>query len=76
MVSEISDETEIQAPAARVWEEIYGGLRLGKFLPLHLPNLIEKVEVLEGDGGEGTLLHITFAPGKFITPRFFKVVSI
>ncbi|XP_022148580.1 S-norcoclaurine synthase 1-like isoform X2 [Momordica charantia] len=62
MVSEISDETEIQAPAARVWEEIYGGLRLGKFLPLHLPNLIEKVEVLEGDGGEGTLLHITFAP--------------
>ncbi|CAK9309069.1 unnamed protein product [Citrullus colocynthis] len=62
MVREISDETEIQAPAAKVWE-LYGGLELAKFLPVHLPNLVHKIDVLEGDGGEGTLLHLTFAPG-------------
>ncbi|KAA0041657.1 hypothetical protein IC582_007412 [Cucumis melo] len=62
MVREISDESEIQAPAAKVWK-LYGGLEIAKFIPVHLPNLIHKIEVLEGDGGEGTLLHVTFAHG-------------
>ncbi|XP_038900632.1 norbelladine synthase-like [Benincasa hispida] len=62
MVREISGETEIQAPAAKVWE-LYGGLELAKFIPIHLPSLVHKIDVLEGDGGEGTLLHLTFAPG-------------
>ncbi|XP_038900688.1 norbelladine synthase-like [Benincasa hispida] len=62
MVSEISNETEIPAPAAKVWE-LYGTVEFAKFLPLHLPNVIEKIEFLEGDGSEGTLLHVTFAPG-------------
>lgn len=34
-----------------------------KFLQLHLPNIIHKVDVLHGDGGEGTLLLVTFGSG-------------
>lgn len=71
MVSKISDETEIQAPAAKVWE-LYGTLELAKFVPVHLPNLVQKIEVLEGDGGEGTLFLLTFAPGKSITLSTFE----
>lgn len=65
MVSEISDETEIKAPAAKVWE-LYGTLEFAKFLQLHLPNIIHKVDVLHGDGGEGTLLLVTFGSGNFL----------
>ena len=62
MVSELIDETEIQAPAAKVWE-LYGTVEFGNFLLRHVPNVVQKIEFLEGNGGEGTLLYVTFAPG-------------
>ncbi|XP_008459187.2 norbelladine synthase-like [Cucumis melo] len=62
MLSELIDETEIQAPAAKVWE-IYGTVEFGNFLLHHVPHVVQKIEFLEGNGGEGTLLYVTFAPG-------------
>lgn len=69
MGGEISEETEIQAPAAKVWE-LYGGPEMGEFIATHLPNLIQKIEVLEGHGGEGSVLLVTLAPGKSIAFYF------
>ena len=75
MVTKISDETEIPAPAAKVWA-LYGTIHFADFLQLHLPNIINNVELLEGDGGQGTLVLVTFAPGEYITRLLLDLSSI
>jgi hypothetical protein len=35
----------------------------GKLMPQLLPEVVSKVELLEGDGGAGSVLLITFPPG-------------
>lgn len=64
MFGELRHESAIQAPAAVVWQ-LYGGLELGRLVESRLSNLIQKVEVVEGDGGEGTVLNLIFPPGNF-----------
>ncbi|XP_023512189.1 S-norcoclaurine synthase 2-like [Cucurbita pepo subsp. pepo] len=75
MVTIISDQTEIPAPAAKVWA-LYGTIHFADFLQLHLPNIINNVELLEGDGGQGTLVLVTFAPdlgGMRYKEKFVKI---
>uniref|UniRef100_A0ACD5XX42 Uncharacterized protein n=1 Tax=Avena sativa TaxID=4498 RepID=A0ACD5XX42_AVESA len=57
-----SHEFETDIPASELWE-VYGTLRGSLFLPKLLPQLLAKVEVESGDGGVGTILQLTFAPG-------------
>ncbi|KAI5010833.1 hypothetical protein ZWY2020_012970 [Hordeum vulgare] len=45
---------ETGLPAAEVWE-IYGGLRIGQLIPELLPDMLKKVELVDGDGGVGTV---------------------
>ncbi|KAG0527252.1 hypothetical protein BDA96_06G217600 [Sorghum bicolor] len=62
MKGSLSHEFETGLPAADVWE-VYGGLLVGDLIPQLLPQVFSKVELVEGDGGVGTVLLVTFPPG-------------
>ena len=47
-------------PASEVWE-LYSTLRLAKLVEEEPASGIEKIDVIEGDGGAGTILKLTFA---------------
>jgi hypothetical protein len=58
-----SHELETDIPASELWE-VYGTLRASELLPELLPEVLAKVDVDSGDGGVGTILQLTFAPGE------------
>jgi hypothetical protein len=62
MKGSLSHEFETGLPAADVWE-VYGGLLVGDLIPQLLPQVFSKVELVEGDGGVGTVLLVTYPPG-------------
>ncbi|KAJ1272553.1 hypothetical protein BS78_06G211100 [Paspalum vaginatum] len=62
MKGSLCHEYETGLPAADVWK-VYGGLLAGQLVPQLLPELFSKVEVVEGDGGVGTVLLVSFPPG-------------
>uniref|UniRef100_A0A0D9W8U6 Bet v I/Major latex protein domain-containing protein n=1 Tax=Leersia perrieri TaxID=77586 RepID=A0A0D9W8U6_9ORYZ len=62
MKGSICHELETELPAAEVWD-IYGGLRVGQLVPQLVPEFFPKVELVEGDGGVGTVQHVIFTPG-------------
>jgi hypothetical protein len=62
MKGSLCHELETDLPAADVWE-VYGSLLLGQLVPQLLPDVASKVEVVNGDGGVGTVLLLTFPPG-------------
>ncbi|KAF5193065.1 S-norcoclaurine synthase [Thalictrum thalictroides] len=62
MVEHIEHELEVNVPAAQVWK-IYGSLELADLICKLLPDFFENVEVIEGDGGVGTVLKLVYAKG-------------
>ncbi|XP_022719879.1 S-norcoclaurine synthase 2-like [Durio zibethinus] len=62
MRGHLSHDTLVEVPAAVIWD-IYRSLELGRLLNELLQDEIGTVEVVQGDGGVGTILKITFAPG-------------
>nr|WGU11343.1 norbelladine synthase 2 [Crinum x powellii] len=62
MKGSLCHELEVALPAGELWE-VYGTLRLAKLVVELLPNAVSKVDVEEGDGGVGTVLHVIYAPG-------------
>ncbi|OMO51102.1 hypothetical protein COLO4_37817 [Corchorus olitorius] len=75
MHGHITQDTPVAVPAAAVWEA-YSGLELGKLVDKLLPDVIGRVEVVEGDGGVGTLVKLTFPPGSpgsgYMIEKFIK----
>ncbi|KAK3198358.1 hypothetical protein Dsin_021773 [Dipteronia sinensis] len=66
-------ELEVDVGASEVWE-LYGTLKLAKLVEQQLTSFFHKIEVLQGDGGVGTLLNIVLVPGTFgYKERFTKV---
>ncbi|KAF3954023.1 hypothetical protein CMV_020588 [Castanea mollissima] len=61
MSGQLSHELEVNVPASEAWE-LYGKLGLAKLL-VEEGSIVEKIEVIEGDGGIGTILKKTYAPG-------------
>lgn len=58
MAGKLSHEIEVRVPASEAWE-LYGTLRLGKLIVEEaFPGIIEEVEVIEGNGGTGTIVKI------------------
>uniref|UniRef100_A0A3Q7I219 Bet v I/Major latex protein domain-containing protein n=1 Tax=Solanum lycopersicum TaxID=4081 RepID=A0A3Q7I219_SOLLC len=53
-------------PHSEAWK-VYGTLQLANIVVKELPHVLHKVDVIEGDGGTGTVLKLTFPPG---TPLF------
>ncbi|KAJ4759100.1 Major pollen allergen Bet v 1-B [Rhynchospora pubera] len=75
MKGSLCHEYETGIPAEEVWQ-VYGTLRVGQLVQQLLPHLFHKVEVVEGDGGVGTILCITFPSGKgtgYYKEKFIKV---
>ncbi|KAG7010986.1 S-norcoclaurine synthase 2, partial [Cucurbita argyrosperma subsp. argyrosperma] len=62
MLGKLSHESVIHAPATVAWQ-LYGGLELARLVENRFSNLIQKIEVVEGDGGEGTILNLIFPSG-------------
>ncbi|KAL0403346.1 UNVERIFIED_CONTAM: hypothetical protein Sradi_1975400 [Sesamum radiatum] len=56
------EEMEIQVPASEAWK-FYGSLLLAKVVVEALPDRFSRIEVVEGDGSAGTILHVFLAPG-------------
>ncbi|KAL9243701.1 hypothetical protein vseg_017557 [Gypsophila vaccaria] len=61
MKGELSSEIEVNVVASKAWE-LYGTLELAKFVEQNLP-LVDKIELVQGDGRVGTIFNIVFAPG-------------
>lgn len=62
MFGELEHELDLNVPANEAWD-LFGTIQIGKLVEQELPNLFEKVELIEGDGGVGTVLELTFTPG-------------
>ncbi|KAK4572234.1 hypothetical protein RGQ29_030602 [Quercus rubra] len=61
MSRQLSHELEVNVAASEAWE-LYGRLGLAKLL-VEDGSIVEKIEVIEGDGGIGTILKKTYTPG-------------
>lgn len=64
MYGTASDERAVKVPASEAWKLI-GTLQLAYFIEQSLPHLISKIDVVQGDGSTGTILHATFPPGSY-----------
>ncbi|PRQ60723.1 putative (S)-norcoclaurine synthase [Rosa chinensis] len=63
MVSgQVSHELQVDVSASQAWH-LYGTLALARFVEHTLTDVIDKIEVEQGDGELGTILEVTFAPG-------------
>ncbi|XVF65360.1 hypothetical protein PTKIN_Ptkin09bG0242100 [Pterospermum kingtungense] len=73
----LSQDTLVGVPASIVWS-LYRGLDVKRLVHKLLPDVIGSVEIIQGDGGVGTIVKITFPPGSpgngsYMTERFQKV---
>ncbi|KAK8527386.1 hypothetical protein V6N13_085217 [Hibiscus sabdariffa] len=69
----LTNELQVNVAASRVWE-LYRHLGISRLAAQQLQNVIHNVQVLEGDGGVGTKLKLTFAPGNSsYTERFIEI---
>ncbi|GAU43497.1 hypothetical protein TSUD_92080 [Trifolium subterraneum] len=59
---QLEHELELHVPASEAWE-LFGTLGIGKMVVEEMPQSFQKVELIEGDGGVGTILKLTFTPG-------------
>ncbi|KAJ4828117.1 hypothetical protein Tsubulata_007167 [Turnera subulata] len=62
MKGHLSADTPVAASASLVWDA-YRGLELGRLVTELLGDVIGRAEVVEGDGGVGTIIKLTFPPG-------------
>ncbi|KAF5819679.1 putative (S)-norcoclaurine synthase [Helianthus annuus] len=72
MFGTLSEEAEVKVPASKAWA-LFGTLELAKLVD---GKIFEAVDVIEGDGGAGTILKLTFKPGlgfSYCKEKFTKV---
>ncbi|KAK1435062.1 hypothetical protein QVD17_00821 [Tagetes erecta] len=72
MFGTLSEEAEVKVPASKAWA-LYGTLEIAKLVG---EKLLEAVDVVEGDGGPGTILKLTFKPESGLScckEKFMKV---
>ncbi|KAJ4721081.1 S-norcoclaurine synthase [Melia azedarach] len=76
MKGQVMKDTAVEVPANAVWD-VYRGLELARLVDELLPDVIGRVEVVEGDGSVGTIVKVTFPPGTpgagYMKERFTKV---
>ncbi|KAJ0848643.1 putative (S)-norcoclaurine synthase [Helianthus annuus] len=70
MFGTLSEEVEVKVPASKAWA-LYGTLEIGKLV---VGKVLEAVDLIEGDGGPGTILKLTLKPGfPYYKEKFTKV---
>lgn len=62
MFGTASDQRQVNVPASEAWK-VYGTLELARLAQETLPQWFQKIVVVEGDGGAGTILDIFFSSG-------------
>ncbi|KAJ4721080.1 S-norcoclaurine synthase [Melia azedarach] len=76
MKGQVTKDTVVEVPANTMWD-VYGCLELGRLVDQLLPDVIGRIEILEGDGSVGTLVKVTFPPGTpgtgYMKERFAKI---
>ncbi|KAJ4721085.1 S-norcoclaurine synthase [Melia azedarach] len=79
MKGQVTKDTVVEVPANTMWD-VYGCLELGRLVDLLLPDVIGRIEILEGDGSVGTLVKVTFPPGTpgagYMKERFTKIDDV
>ncbi|XVF78207.1 hypothetical protein PTKIN_Ptkin14bG0111700 [Pterospermum kingtungense] len=70
----LTNELEVNVPARTVWK-LYRHLGISMLAAQELKNVIQSVDVLEGDGGVGTVLKLTFVPGNSSYTERFIVIN-
>jgi len=63
-MKEHNTETEVRVGLEILWQALSKDLTVT--VPKAIPNIVKEVQVLEGDGGLGTIFHFTFFPGIYI----------
>ncbi|KAG4154345.1 hypothetical protein ERO13_D03G052400v2 [Gossypium hirsutum] len=76
MQGHVSQDTPVGVPAALIWD-VYCGLEVGRLVDKLAPEVLGRVEFLEGDGGVGTIAKLTLPPGSlgrgYMKERFTKI---
>lgn len=63
MRGHVTNEMDVVgASADEIWA-VYGSKDLPKLIITLQPGVFEKIDYVEGDGGQGTILHIVMAQG-------------
>ncbi|KAJ9559000.1 hypothetical protein OSB04_013614 [Centaurea solstitialis] len=63
MFGTLSDEVEVKVSADKAWQ-LYGTLELADIAAKYI---VDEIEIIEGNGGVGTIIKITFKPGSGIS---------
>ncbi|KAK9079197.1 hypothetical protein SSX86_000867 [Deinandra increscens subsp. villosa] len=72
MFGTLSEEVEVKVSASKAWA-LYGSLELGKLVA---GKVFEAIDLIEGDGGPGTILKLTLKPGlgfPYYKEKFTKI---
>ncbi|XP_076896116.1 norbelladine synthase-like [Bidens hawaiensis] len=72
MFGSLSEEVEVKVAADKAWQ-IYGTIKLGEIAAKHI---LESLEVIEGDGGVGTVIKVTFKPEAGLSPYKEKYTMV
>ncbi|MBA0809730.1 hypothetical protein Gohar_025356 [Gossypium harknessii] len=70
----LTNEVEVNVPANLTWE-LYRHLGISKLAAQQLKHVIQRIQVLKGDGGVGTVLKLTFVPGNSSYTEIFNVID-
>ncbi|KDP39525.1 hypothetical protein JCGZ_02545 [Jatropha curcas] len=70
MKGQLSHELEVSVSASEAWK-LYSTLKLAKLVEKEL-TIIDKIELVEGDGGVGTVIELVFIPGAPGFPGYKK----
>ncbi|XP_027356642.1 phytohormone-binding protein-like [Abrus precatorius] len=60
MIKEFNTQTEVSVGLEALWAALTKDLKI--IVPKVLPNVVKDVQVIEGDGGVGTILIFNFLP--------------
>ncbi|XP_010247383.1 PREDICTED: S-norcoclaurine synthase 1-like [Nelumbo nucifera] len=70
MIGRVVNEMEVGVPADDIWA-VYSSPELPRLFVQLMPNVYKKIDILQGDGTVGTVLHIELADG-IPEPRTWK----
>ena len=62
MIEEVTGKTKVSVGIERLWNALAKDLIF--VIPKAIPNFVKHVEVVEGDGGIGTVFLFTFTSGQ------------
>lgn len=59
----VMGETVVEGVSAEEMWKVYGGRELADLLVILFKDQLDSLRFLEGDGGVGTIIQVTFKPG-------------